>query len=108
MKVTMKIFLKIAGVVVLLIVVGVGLFIYQGSKLDRESKQYVDESVPLILTDWNEEALLSRVTPNLQSKESRADLDKLFNMFMRLGRLIDVREPQGQALMSYTTQQGRR
>jgi hypothetical protein len=102
----MKRFLKIVAVLVLLVAIGIGLLAYRGSRLDREASEYAEQSIDAIVTDWSQEALLSRASPDLRKTSNAEDMDKLFTMFRRLGRLLHADEPRGQALMSLTNRSG--
>jgi hypothetical protein len=108
----MKKLLIILGAVFLAIIVlaavGIGIVAVKGSALDKQSKAYVDTTVPIIVSGWDEQELLSRASPEFMQVAKKEDVDKLYTMFRRLGRLREYQGSEGQSDMSLTTQNGRR
>ncbi|MHC4962443.1 MAG: hypothetical protein ACYTE1_07520 [Planctomycetota bacterium] len=96
----------------LLIVLTVGLLGYylvsKGIQLDKESKDYVDTVVPNVISGWNKEELLKQASPELLGVTKDEDLDKLFTMFRKLGKLKKYKGSEGQSLISVTTEQGKK
>jgi hypothetical protein len=81
----------VIGIVSVVVVglLGVGFVIYQveGHAIDRSAKQFADETIPAIVSQWDM-GLFER----LQSQESRAactgdKLQKVFDLWRRLGAL---------------------
>jgi hypothetical protein len=107
----MKKFLIGLGVIFLLLILVVAVLIgyaaFTGSKLDKESKAYVDAAVPAILSSWNEQELLSRESPEFQKATSSADVDRLFRWFRTLGPLHKYEGARGEAITSVTPQTGK-
>ena len=101
----MRRFIYILGVFTLTIVVaaaiGLGVLFYRGHALDTESKAFVDSAVSAIATNWSEEQLLERATPELRETMSPGELGALFAAFSRLGRLVRYEGATGGATMSY-------
>jgi hypothetical protein len=108
----MKKLLIILGIVflaiIILLAVGIGLVAVKGSALDKQSKAYVDRTVPVIVSGWDEEALLSQASPEFKQATDKNELDKLYTMFRRLGGLREYQGSDGQSYMSLTTQNGQR
>jgi hypothetical protein len=107
----MKKFLIILGsiflAIVVLIAVGIGYVAIRGTALDKESKAYADAAIPAIITNWNEKELLNRASPEFSKAVTPPQIDQLFRWFSSLGALRKYDPPQGQALMSATTQAGK-
>jgi len=95
----------LGGIFICLIVVavvGFSVLNYFGNKLDKESKSYVDEVIPIIIADWNSKELINRASPEFLES---TPLDKL-NSFMnacskRLGKLKEYKGAKGQAGIHY-------
>jgi hypothetical protein len=104
----MRKFLTVVGGLTLIVIavlgIGIGVAIYKGTALDRESKAFVDEAVPAIVATWSRQQLLDLATPELREK-LEAD-NGLFDAFSRLGPLVEYEGAKGQATMSYTTSSG--
>lgn len=88
-------------VIVIVAVIGFAIIATKGSALDKESKAYVDEVVPMILTDLNQETLFKYASPELIDSASQEEFDKLFNWFNKLGDFKEYKESSGQAGMHY-------
>jgi Na+-transporting methylmalonyl-CoA/oxaloacetate decarboxylase gamma subunit len=108
----MKQLLIILGAIFLALIVlaavCIGIGAVKGSALDKQSKAYVDSTVPVIVSTWDEHELLSRASPEFTQATDKDELDKLYTMFRRLGRLRQYQGSQGQSYMSLTTQNGKR
>ena len=88
----MKRLLTILGVVFCVVIVFIaivyGFIVIRGSTLDKESKAYVDRNVPLIFGAWDEQALLSRASPEFMQATSKKDLDEDFaGLSRKLGKM---------------------
>ena len=92
----MKKFMKIVGVIVLLIVLSiggcVGWFKYQQSAYSVTAVPYIKQTLP-ILAHWDKEVVKSYMTPESLKATSDADLEKLLNWFKKLGALHSLDEP---------------
>lgn len=108
---TMKKLLIILGVVFLAIIilagVGIGISAVKGSTLDKESKRYVDSSVPAIASGWDEQELLRRASPEFMQATDKDGLDRLYVEFRKLGSLREYQGSEGQSYMSVTSEDGR-
>ncbi len=107
----MKKILIILGAIFLILIIvagiAIGIVAVKGSALDKQSKAYVDSTVPLIVSNWDEQALLSRVSPEFMAATDKQELDKLYAMFRKLGKLRDYEGSKGQSYMSMSTQNGK-
>jgi hypothetical protein len=106
----MRRFLCVIGATALgvvgLVVIGVGVLIWNGRGLDVESKAYVDAAVPAITSHWSKEALLDRATPELRAAATPDQIAAVFNNFSRLGPLVQYEGAAGQANMMYLLGKG--
>ncbi len=108
----MKKLLIILGSLFLAIIVlgaiGIAFVAVRGNALDKESKAYADSAIPAIVTTWSEKELLDRASPEFKKATTIDQLDRLFGVFSKLGRLEKCEPVKGQSLMSATTQEGKR
>jgi hypothetical protein len=92
------------GIIFIVLVVGLGTLIgiamYKGVALDRESARYVDDAVIAITTHWNKDELLSRASVDFKKV---SDADRLASFFDAvsgaLGPLVDYEGAKGDALI---------
>jgi hypothetical protein len=109
----MKKFLSILGGVFLLIVVIaavlIGVGVYQGNKLDKSSKAYVETNVRPVVSTWSKDELVKRASPKLLEIINRdpGQVDLVLKKLSRLGSLQSLGEPKGESLVSYTTGEGK-
>lgn len=107
----MKKLLITLGMVFIVLLVGIagliGYAAFTGSRLDKESKAYVDAAVPAIVSSWNEQELLSRASPEFQKAASPADAERLFRWFRTLGRMHKYEGAEGESVTSVTPQAGK-
>ncbi|MGC9943434.1 MAG: hypothetical protein ABSE48_16525 [Verrucomicrobiota bacterium] len=94
-------------VIIMLTVVGIGLAVVKGSTLDKQSKAYVDSTVPIIVSSWDEQELLNRASPEFIQSSRKDELDKLYVMFRKLGKLRTYGGSEGQSYVSLTSQNGK-
>ena len=91
----------ILGVVfAVLIVAGVicfSLLTVKGKALDKESKAYVDEVAPIILSNLNKDTLFRYASDELRNSASSEEFDKIFNWFSKLGQFKEYKGSSGQA-----------
>ena len=108
----MKKFFLIFGAIFLAIIVlgagGIAYVVVRGSALDKESKAYADAAIPAIVTTWSEKALLDRASPEFKKAVTLDQIDRLFRWFRGLGGLQKCEPLEGNALMSATSQTGKR
>jgi hypothetical protein len=94
-------------ILIILAVVGIGVVAVKGTALDKQSKAYVDSTVPVIVANWDEQELLNRASPEFIQAAQKSDLDKLYVMFRRLGHFRAYQGSQGQSYMSVTSENGK-
>jgi hypothetical protein len=108
----MKKFFIVLGSIFLAIIVlgaiGIAFVAIRGNALDKESKAYADSAIPAIVSTWSEKELLDRASPELKKVVTIDQLDRLFRWLSGLGQLQKCEPAQGQALMSATTETGKR
>jgi hypothetical protein len=108
----MKKFFIVLGSLFLAIVVlgaiGIAFVAIKGSARDKESETYADSAIPAIISTWNEKALLDRAGPEFKKAVTIEQLDRLFRWVSSLGQLQKCEPAQGRAVMSATTQTGKR
>jgi hypothetical protein len=102
MKKVLIILASLCLVAVVLAIAGVAFVVSKGRAFDRESKAYVDSAVPAIVSGWDKQQLLSRASPEFRQAVTDEDLEKLYNMFRRLGTLKSYDGSQGESNMSVT------
>jgi Na+-transporting methylmalonyl-CoA/oxaloacetate decarboxylase gamma subunit len=107
----MRTILIILGMIFLIIIVLVatmiGVTAVKGSALDKESKAYVDSVVPRIVSNWDESELLSRASSEFMQATDKQELDKLYTLFRKLGKLRVYEGSKGQSYISMTIQNGK-
>jgi hypothetical protein len=89
-----------AAIAIVGIAIGIGYIAYVGTGLDRQSKQYVDDAVPAITSNWSISELRRRATPQLLKSAKPEDLQTLFEWFATLGPLIEYEGSKGESNMS--------
>jgi len=97
-------FFKVLGVIFLGIiiagVIGFAVVAYQGTKLDKSSKAYVDRVAPIIISSWNLQELMDHASPELLKMTPHDKLDSTFKMFSeKLGTLKEYKGSEGSSLM---------
>lgn len=107
----MKRFLMILGgaflVLIVAGVIGFAIIATKGNALDKESKQYADTAITAIISSWDRQAIVDRASPEFTAAVNGDDLNKLMNMFQRLGKLRECKGAEGQANISVTPQHGK-
>jgi hypothetical protein len=94
-------------ILIILAVVGIGTAVIKASSLDKQSKAYVDSTIPIIVSNWDEQELLNRASPEFSQATGKDDLDKLFVMFRKLGHFRTYLGSEGQSYISFTSQNGK-
>jgi len=81
---------------------------YAGPRLDASSKAYVDQTVPLIVNAWSEDALWVRAAPELKQKVTREQVKDLFEKCSReLGNLRQYDGSTGEANFGFAINNGK-
>ncbi len=105
-----KILIALGGIFIVIVIVAVIGFTFlaiKGCALDEEGKAYVDEVVPIILTDLNQTTLFKYATPELKESATQEEFEKLFKWFKHLGQFKEYKDSAGQATISYTVNKGK-
>lgn len=101
----MKKTLRVLGAIFLvLIVAGIvtgAILAKEGASLDAESHNYVDSSVTAIVSNWDQNELLTRASSGFLVNMPPSDVDRLFAKLRTLGRLKTYNGSQGQARISF-------
>ena len=72
----------------------------RGEALDASSKAYADRTIPLIVSTWSEQALLQNASPEFLRAAPKAELDRYFAAFAKLGPLVHYDGAKGQSTMA--------
>jgi len=81
-----------AAVLLVLAVVVVGYVAVTAGKESKQAKAFGHESVVAITSNWRAEEMRARSSPELLASTRPEDLDTMFELFAKLGPLIDVGE----------------
>lgn len=81
----------------LLLVAGVVSFIIIGNNLDRESRIFVDQAVPAIVSDWNIAELQVRASREFDQSVDYRQLEQFFEVLHELGDLEEYRGAVGES-----------
>ena len=94
-----KFFSVLGGCFVLIIVIAgisLAIFIPRALRLDREATDYINETLPKVVSPWNSAALLDHSSTELVATlKSPDDIQNLFAMFQKLGALKHLDAPTG-------------
>lgn len=105
----MKRTLWIIGALLVVIVLGglatLSLMGEEGPNLDRESKEFVDASVPLMATGWRADDLRSLASPELLRAQG-GDLGPLASSLSELGSLKHYNGADGEANIDISPNHG--
>ncbi len=107
MKKTLMILGAIFAVLIVVGIIGFSLLAVKGKALDKESKAYVDEVAPIILSNLNKETLFRYASDELKNSASLEEFDKIFIWFGKLGQFREYKGSSGQANILVTTQKGK-
>src|ERR1700691_4987116 len=92
------IFGGLCAAIVLLLIIAVAFIAYTGRGLDKESKTYADAAVVAIASQWNEQDLTDRASPQFMATvKDPADLDRVVGGWRRLGPLKKYGGSKGEA-----------
>jgi Na+-transporting methylmalonyl-CoA/oxaloacetate decarboxylase gamma subunit len=92
-------------IIIIIVMIAIGATI--GSRLDKESKQYVDAATVRIISDWDKQELVKHASPELMAATNDKELDKLLDFYRKLGKLKQYKGSEGNATISVTTQHGK-
>ncbi len=71
-------------------------------KLNRESKAYIDNVLPIILKNLNKEEFLKFASPKLIKAVPPEKFDEVFNVYKKLGKFEKYLGSKGKAKKSFT------
>jgi hypothetical protein len=104
-----KFFVVLGAIFFGLIIIGIVAFILtaiRGTKLDKESKTYIDSALPAIVASWNGQELLDRASPEFKQASSGVDIGRMFTACRLLGKMVTY-AAEGQAIMAHDLTKGR-
>ena len=100
----MKKFFIVLGAIFLTLIllgaIGIGIAAFRGAALDKESKAYVDAAVPVIISSWNTQELLSRASPEFNQATKTDDVERFFRTLRLLGKMQKYQGSKGQSVIS--------
>lgn len=105
-----KVLMILGGVFLAIIVCVGGFFAYVavvGSSLDKESRAFVEKTVPEICAAFDPAVFTGLASPEVLKTASPEDIAKVFKWFRNLGGFKRITEIKGDANISITTEQGR-
>jgi hypothetical protein len=103
-KILMGLGLVFAGILVVG-VIGFGILSYFGSGLDKESKMFVDQKIPIIASSWNPQELVNVASPELLQVAPADKIEALFGVFsQRLGPMQGYKGSRGEAKLFFGPQ----
>ena len=105
-----KTLIILGGIFAVLIIVGVVGFIFMaitGTALDKESKAYVDDVTPKILSNLDKETLFKYSSDELKSSATSEEIDKIFSWFSKLGKFKEYKGSAGSSYVNYIVGKGK-
>ena len=109
----MKKIFMVFGIIFLVLIVAIvgfaGFAAYAGAGLDKSSKAYVDQTIPIIVSNWSKDEVLKRASPQLKQiiSEHPQEFQQLFDKLSRLGALQHYDGAKGQATVFFDSKQGK-
>lgn len=86
-----KVLITVGALAIILLIAAASLILYVNSvvaTMDKSSKEYVNEIVPAISTNWDENALKSRASREFMSSTNEAELHNFFALLeKKLGKM---------------------
>ncbi len=107
----MKKALVIFGALLLVLVAGIAVSVRwavkKGRRLDQVTHEYADASIVAVVSNWNQQALLDRASPQLLERiHEQNDLQQVFTRWKGLGKLVKYEGATGQANLSVNPKTG--
>ncbi len=85
------------------------LIAFHGSILDKESKLFIDQLIPSIITEWNARDLVQHASPEFLKVSPEPSLLSFFRMLeQRLGKLKKFSGSEGEATISLSLTKGKK
>jgi hypothetical protein len=82
-----KTFLKVFGLASLLILGAFAILFVNAKLYDSQISAYANDAILAIATDWNEQALRQRASPELFAASTQQDINAAFQNYRQLGRM---------------------
>ena len=97
----MKKVIMILGYIFLALIVGLligfGSLTVIGNRLDKESKAFVDDAIPAIISTWDVREIEKRASPEFNADVDHDGLEKDFGVLQQLGNLVMYKGSTGDA-----------
>jgi hypothetical protein len=87
----------LAAIAIVAIVIGGVLIAKKGIGLDADAKAYVDSAVVAICSNWDQQQLIDRASPELMAAVKPGELQALFERLSSAGPLSKYEGSSGQA-----------
>lgn len=97
-----KLLIGIAAVLATALVVW-AIVAVESNLYEREITAYADSAILAIASNWDEQALLQRASPELLAASNRQEIDENFVTYRRLGRMIGLSKGMGRLQVVYST-----
>ena len=94
----------VAVIFVLLAGAGITYMAKKGGQLDNESKAFVDEKVLEFIKTWNKQIILDNASKELLAVITEEEIDKLIEVYKKLGALKGYYGAEGSSLVNYNNQ----
>ncbi|UCG33009.1 MAG: hypothetical protein JSU68_15270 [Phycisphaerales bacterium] len=97
-------------VICLLVIIGgvAAFFMIQAQRLRQSGRQYVDVSIPAIMSTWDPDELDHRASPELRLAMPRDEVTAMFAaLHERLGPMETYEGCDGEVTLSYTLDEGK-
>ena len=77
-----------------------------GSRLDKESKEFVDAAIPAIVSTWDVSEIEKRASPEFNDEVDYDELEQDLGVLQQLGKLIEYKGSTGDANITLSLQYG--
>ena len=91
----------VLGAILAVLLILFAVVAVHGMADDRTSKGYADTATVAIISDWNEQALLDRASPDLIQVTTREQMDSFFARLRGLGRMTKYASSSGRTITSF-------
>jgi hypothetical protein len=87
--------------IIVVVIAVVGSIAVIGTRLDKESKSYVDAAIPAIVSTWDVSEIEKRASPEFNNEVNYDDLEQDFEALQQLGDLVEYKGSTGDANISF-------
>jgi hypothetical protein len=104
-----KVLMILGGVFLVLIIIAILGLVSSSAKINnlgKEAKAFVDQTVPIICSDFNFDSFKKYASNELLNSESPSENEKLFGYFKKLGKFVTYEGSSGFASMNYHQNEG--